>query len=706
MNMDAKSGFGRKAIFLASVCAMSFGATQAQQITATRNLSPELAKALLQDAASVNRLTAEGKLLHESNPNPRSWGQYCGSAWLLNDQGELRKAIQAASMALFVGSTDVNREMAYAFAKRDLAISYSYSGNLEMAQKYATESISHNAGSQYQDIWSVSYKTLGDVASRKGEHVKAIEHYRKAESYSSVGWRRLVRISLANAYFHARQDDNASAMLKEISTYGQSPLKEMVARLGAEMALRAGRVDEAVTKFREYGSAAEKEDGDYHRVWALDGEARALAAKGDKRGALIAFQDATAAAEKVRARFRSEEFKTGMFGEMDAVFARTIAALGDAGETDRAFQVAEAARARALADQIRGRVQGASALAATPTISPAIGGVQAILGASDVAIAYYVTEDQTFAWLISPKDASITKLAVKRDDLRAAIQRFRAAIVERAPDIKDHAGRLHNILIKPLNIKSGSNVIVIPHDALHHVPFQALWSGDQFLLAAGSISYAPSAAVLLHIAKTRNASRPRQLIAFGNPDLGNQSLALPGAEREVENIKAIFPGAVTFVGAEASKPRFIAEAPRYTMIHVAAHAEFDDVDPLYSRVRLASEKNQSGFLEARDIYGLNFRSATLITLSACESGMSRITRGDEIWGFSRSFLTAGAPALVLSLWPVADQSTEKLMTTFYRELVTVEPRAALRQAQLEVSRMKEYEHPFFWAAFNLTGDWR
>ena len=705
--MNSHASFRRRAIFVGlTLYAMSISASHAQQITATRALSPELAKALLQDAASVNRLTAEGKLLHESNPNPRSWGQYCGAAWLLNDQGELRKAIQAASMALFVGSTDVNRESAYAFAKRDLAISYSYSGNLEMAEKYATESVSHNAGSYYQDVWSVSYKTLGDVASRKGEHVRAIEHYRKAESYSSVGWRRLVRISLANAYFQARQDENANAMLKEVSTYGQSPLKEMVARLGAEMALRAGRVDEAVTKFREYGSAAQKEDGEYHHVWALDGEARALTAKGDKRAALIAFQDATAAAEKVRARFRSEEFKAGMFGEMDTVFARTIAALSEAKETDRAFQVAEAARARALTDQIRGRVQGASALASAPALSPAIADVQAILGASDVAIAYYVTEDQTFAWLISPKDASITTLAVKRNDLRTAVQRFRTAIVDRAPDIKDHAGRLHNMLIQPLNIKSGSNIIVIPHDALHHIPFQALWSGDQYLLAAGSISYAPSAAVLLQITKTRNASRPRQLIAFGNPDLGNQSLALPGAEREVENIKAIFPGSVTFIGAEASKPRFIAEAPRHTMIHVAAHAEFDDVDPLYSRVRLASEKNQSGFLEAREIYDLNFSGATLITLSACESGMSRITRGDEIWGFSRSFLTAGAPALVLSLWPVADQSTEKLMTTFYRELVSTETRAAMRQAQLEVSRMKEYAHPFFWAAFNLTGDWR
>ncbi len=684
-------------------------ATFAQNITATRSMSPELAKALLQDSASVNRLTAEGKLLHESNPNPMSWGQYCGAAWLLNEQGELRRAIRASSMALFVGSRDVYSEAAYAFAKRDLAISYSYSGNLELAEKFANESIAHNAGSNQGQVWSVSYKTLGDVAMRRGDYPKAIEHYRKAENYSSITWRRLVRVSLANAFSLAGRQEDASAMLKEVSGYSQTPVREMVARLVGEAALRAGRHDEAIKQFREYAAAAEKEDGDYHRAWALDGEARALLAKGDQVAGVAGFLRASALAESVRARFRSEEFKTGMFGEMEDIFARTVVALTDAGQHERAFQVAESARARALIDQIRGRVEGrngVSAFARPQQAAFKVEEVRALLAPDDVLVEYFVAEDQTVAWIFDAQGLRIAKVPIKRDELRKEVQRFRTALVDRNAAIRDSAARLHQILIKPIGPIAGRNLVIVPHDSLHHIPFQALWDGERYMLAANAISYAPSTAVLVQLANSRNASRPRQLVAFGNPDLGNDSLALPGAEREVQNIKAIFPNTVAITGAQATKQRFVAEVPRNTMIHVAAHAEFDDVDPVYSRLRLASEKGESGFLTAREVYGLDFGGTSLVTLSACESGMTRITRGDEIWGFARSFLAAGAPTLVLSLWPVADDSTEKLMTAFYKQLVNSSLREAMQKAQIEVSRIPGFEHPFFWAPFNLTGDWR
>ena len=266
--------------------------------------------------------------------------------------------------------------------------------------------------------------------------------------------------------------------------------------------------------------------------------------------------------------------------------------------------------------------------------------------------------------------------------------------------------RLHDVLVKPLGLPADKSLIIIPHDALHHLPFQALWNGERYLIQNHAISYAPSLDSLAHIVRTRDASRSMKIVAFGNPDLGSDSLALPGAEREVNNIKVAYPDTLTFLRAEATKPRFVSESPRHAMVHIAAHAEFDALDPLYSRVRLAPESGISGAVEAHEIYKLDFSNTSLVTLSACESGMSRITRGDEIWGFTRSFLAAGAPALVLSLWPVADESTEMIMTTFYKEMREVNPREAIRRAQLAVSRDARFEHPFFWAPVTLVGDWR
>lgn len=97
----------------------------------------------------------------------------------------------------------------------------------------------------------------------------------------------------------------------------------------------------------------------------------------------------------------------------------------------------------------------------------------------------------------------------------------------------------------------------------------------------------------------------------------------------------------------------------------------------------------------------------MVTLSACESGLGRIARGDEVQGFTRAFLGAGAASLLVSLWPVEDDSTQLLMTTLYGDLARGMPAAqAMQRAQLAVLARPGYGEPYFWAAFNLVGDWR
>lgn len=94
-------------------------------------------------------------------------------------------------------------------------------------------------------------------------------------------------------------------------------------------------------------------------------------------------------------------------------------------------------------------------------------------------------------------------------------------------------------------------------------------------------------------------------------------------------------------------------------------------------------------------------SADLVTLSACETGMGKVLSGDDVVGLTRGFLYAGANSIVASLWPVSDDETKFLMTSFYSNLKKMPKVEALRQAQLETK--KKYPHPFFWSAFQLTG---
>jgi CHAT domain-containing protein len=161
------------------------------------------------------------------------------------------------------------------------------------------------------------------------------------------------------------------------------------------------------------------------------------------------------------------------------------------------------------------------------------------------------------------------------------------------------------------------------------------------------------------------------------------------------------------VQQEATKQRFKEGAASASVVHIAAHAELDEADPLFSRVLLASTPSEPGLLEARDIYNLKLDGVRLMTLSACESGLGKVARGDEIVGFTHSILSAGANSIVASLWPVADESTDLLMTRLYRELAGGRDlMGAMQQAELEVQKNRRFAHPFFWAPFNVIGNGR
>ncbi|MGH8081748.1 MAG: CHAT domain-containing protein, partial [Lysobacter sp.] len=247
----------------------------------------------------------------------------------------------------------------------------------------------------------------------------------------------------------------------------------------------------------------------------------------------------------------------------------------------------------------------------------------------------------------------------------------------------------------------------IPHGPLHYLPFQALRVDGKYLIERHPIAIAPSVSIAARLASRAPRTAP-QLLAFGNP-LVSPAVAepLPGAEREVGNLAALFPRPQVYLEAAATKARFQTEAPKARIVHVAAHARADIADPLHSQILLADENGRQNFLEAREVLNLNLNNVSLVTLSACESGLGRVADGDEVLGFTRSFLSAGASALVASLWPVPDRDTERLMTTFYRDLRSGQDlQRAMQAGQLAVLERPDTSHPFYWASFNLIGNWR
>ncbi len=131
--------------------------------------------------------------------------------------------------------------------------------------------------------------------------------------------------------------------------------------------------------------------------------------------------------------------------------------------------------------------------------------------------------------------------------------------------------------------------------------------------------------------------------------------------------------------------------------------------PDFSSLVLSKDTNsgEDGFLQATEIFNLNL-NADLVVLSACQTGLGKLVRGEGMIGLTRAFMYAGTPAVMVSLWSVSDISTATLMGEFYRNLVkhNLNKTDALRKAQLALLKDGKFAHPFYWAPFVLVGDWR
>jgi CHAT domain-containing protein len=193
---------------------------------------------------------------------------------------------------------------------------------------------------------------------------------------------------------------------------------------------------------------------------------------------------------------------------------------------------------------------------------------------------------------------------------------------------------------------------------------------------------------------------------LGNPDVGNARLDLPFAEKEIKSIAQTFGDIESYERKQATPSALIAGANRTNLLHLSCHGVYDERNPLFSALLLAPDStNETGRLEAHKIFGLKL-NASLVMLSACETGLARVTGGDEVIGLSRGFIFAGTPSLIASLWTVDDLATAITVKRIYRYLYAGASKAeALRQAQRFV-RDHHNRHPAYWASFGLTGDWR
>lgn len=154
-----------------------------------------------------------------------------------------------------------------------------------------------------------------------------------------------------------------------------------------------------------------------------------------------------------------------------------------------------------------------------------------------------------------------------------------------------------------------------------------------------------------------------------------------------------------------------AELSQFRHIHFATHGILDSTHPQLSGIvlSLVDERGraQDGYLRLHEIYNLDL-PAELVVLSACQTGLGKVVRGEGLVGLTRGFMYAGSPRVAASLWKVDDAATAELMAVFYRGMLKegLAPSAALRRAQVEMLAHEQWQSPYYWAAFVLQGEWK
>lgn len=418
-----------------------------------------------------------------------------------------------------------------------------------------------------------------------------------------------------------------------------------------------------------------------------------------------------------------QQLEAGGVAETDSAFAIPAARLFD---LHRQHEVLKAQFSRDYPDYYRLRYDLSTVSVRqiqTELLQPGQTLLEFFVG--DSALYAFVIGEDTYAVIDLKKDFPLDNWV---SELRASLLENRSTS---AATFCDLAYRLYQKLLAPVKPYLTPNLIIIPDGVLGYLPFEALltekparptrFSQHAYVLNDYRISYASSATLLREMMEKRGAAKTGSLAAFApyysgdttqlsglftDADFRQDLKPLPFSGAEVAAIQKLLGGRA-FYGKAATASQFLREASGSRVIHLATHGKANDRNGEYSFLAFsgATDSLKNELLYVRDLYNLNLQ-AELVTLSACETGIGKLQRGEGIIGLARAFTYAGARSLVTSLWGVNDEQTKDLMVQFYRNLKKGQTKdAALQSAKLRLARRTD-GHPFFWAGFVAIGDMR
>lgn len=356
--------------------------------------------------------------------------------------------------------------------------------------------------------------------------------------------------------------------------------------------------------------------------------------------------------------------------------------------------------------------------------SPSIQQLQNKIDEKTALISYFIDEanNRLYTYLITKKRFTITDQSLP-EAYDKYLSGFRNSMYFQEREAFVLTSRNLCKLLIPKSISTSiESLVLLPSGRMSIIPFEALLTKaikdqntpfDQmpYLINNFNVRYEFSAGLLLQKKNSAQTIVSAKLLAPVNfPENGNLS-NLPGTEKEVNEIQNLFKSKKipcdVLTQNNANETAIKDESLKdFSLLHFATHGIVDEDNPELSCVFLRSNsESEDGNLYSGEIYNLHL-NANLVTLSACQTGLGKISKGEGVIGLSRALVYAGARNIIVSFWSVADESTSELMTNFYQTLLqkqNVSFSKGLRESKLELIRKGKYAAPYYWAPFILIG---
>lgn len=357
---------------------------------------------------------------------------------------------------------------------------------------------------------------------------------------------------------------------------------------------------------------------------------------------------------------------------------------------------------------------------------------------SDSVVHIFCVEQQSVDWVTVPVGKKLLNRRIKA--FRKALSNYQLLTKDEQKAYSSYTKYAHwffeQLLTPALDGKTNlRNLIIVTDGELGHLPFETFLLEEApqhftpfntlpYLLYNFNISYSYSAALWkenISISTDQNngqifgvaANYDNQLDSSllttrtaSNQQLRKKLIALPNARQEIKNLADVFEGFFAF-DQQASERMIKNKVANYAVLHFATHGVLNEQTPALSSLALTEDGDsvESNFWQAYEISKIDLK-ADLVVLSACETGFGKFEQGNGIASLARSFMYAGAPSLVVSLWQVNDYTTSEIMKRFYHNLSTgMKKDAALRQAKITyLQSVKGFlGHPTFWSPFIQMG---